>query len=124
MRGGAAVAVPPLGAPTVDVYDGPLRLDVALQRVDQDRARSLATDPVRLAGVVDQVSADLRGAVVELVWKTALIAIAGAAVTTWAVLRRRREPLIAAGLTGALLVGTAALGAATWRPEQLSQPTY
>ena len=122
--GGAQVAVPPLGALTVDVFDGPLRLDVALQRVDQDRARSLATDPVRLAGVVDQVSADLRGAVVELVWKTALIAVAGAAVTTWAVLHRRREPLIAAGVTGVLLLGTAGLGAATWRPEQLSQPTY
>jgi predicted MPP superfamily phosphohydrolase len=122
--GGAQVAVPPLGALAVDVYDGPLRLDVALQRVDQDRARSLATDPVRLSGVVDRVSADLRGAVVELVWKTALIAVAGAAATTWAVLHRRREPLIAAGVTGVLLLGTAGVGVATWRPEQLSQPTY
>jgi predicted phosphodiesterase len=122
--GGAQVAVPPLGELTVDVYDGPLRLDIALQRVDQDRARTLATDPVRLAGVVDQVSDDLRGAVVELVWKTAAIALAGAAVTTLSVLHRRREPLIAVGLTGALLLGTTGLGAATWRPEALSQPTY
>ncbi|HLM07115.1 MAG TPA: metallophosphoesterase [Blastococcus sp.] len=122
--GGAAVAVPPLGALTVDVYDGPLRLDIALQRVDQDRARALATDPVRLAGVVSQVSDDLRGAVVLLVWKTAGVAVAGAALTSWAVLRRRREPLIAAGLTTALLLGTAGLGAATWRPEALSQPRY
>ena len=44
----------------MDVYDGPLRLDIALQRVDQERARALASDPVRLAGVVDQVSDDLR----------------------------------------------------------------
>jgi predicted phosphodiesterase len=122
--GGAQVAVPPLGELTVDVYDGPLRLDIALQRVDQDRARMLATDPVRLAGVVDQVSDDLRGAVVELVWKTGAIALAGAAVTTLSVLHRRREPLIAVGLTGALLLGTTGLGAATWRPEALSQPTY
>jgi predicted MPP superfamily phosphohydrolase len=122
--GGAQVAVPPLGALTVDVYDGPLRLDIALQRVDQGRAQTLATDPVRLAGVVNEVSDDLRGAVVELVWKTAAIALAGAAVTTLAVLHRRREPLIAVGLTGALLLGTAGLGAATWRPEALSQPTY
>ena len=39
-------------------------------------------------------------------------------------LRRRREPVIAAGLTTVLLLGTAGLGAATWRPEALSQPTY
>jgi predicted MPP superfamily phosphohydrolase len=122
--GGAQVAVPPLGALDVDVYDGPLRLDIQLQRVDQERAQALATDPVRLAGVVDQVSADLRGAVVRLAWTTAVVALAGAALTSLVVLRRRREPLIAAGVTTALLLGTAGLGAATWRPEALSQPTY
>ena len=122
--GGAQVAVAPLGDLVVDVYDGPLRLDITLQRVDQERAQRLATDPVRLPGIVDRVTADLRDAVVELVWKTALIALAGAAATTWAVLRRRREPLIAVGITSVLLIGTAGVGAATWRPEALSQPTY
>jgi predicted MPP superfamily phosphohydrolase len=122
--GGAAVAVPPLGALSVDVYDGPLRLDIALQRVDQDRAEALATDPVRLSGVVDQVSEDLRGAVVRLTLITAGVAIAGAALTSLIVLRRRREPAIAAAVAAALLLGTAGLGAATWRPEALSQPTY
>jgi predicted phosphodiesterase len=122
--GGAQVALPPLGALDVDVYDGPLRLEIALQRVDQERAQALASDPVKLAGVVDQVSADLRDAVVELVWKTALIALAGAAATTAVILRRRWEPVVAAGMTGVLLLGTAGLGAATWRPEALSQPTY
>ncbi len=122
--GGAQVALPPLGELTVDVYDGPLQLEIQLQRVDQDRAQALANDPVKLAGVVDQVSADLRDAVVELAWKTALIALGGAALTSLIVLRRRREPALAVGLTAALLLGTAGLGAATWRPEALSQPTY
>jgi hypothetical protein len=122
--GGAQVAVPPLGALTVDVYDGPLRLDIQLQRVDQERARALATDPVRLAGVVDDVSEDLRGAVVRLAWTTGGVALGGAALTSLVVLRRRREPLIAVGVTAVLLVGTAGLGAATWRPEAMSQPTY
>ena len=36
--GGAEVAVPPLGSLAADVFDGPLRLDVELQRVDQARA--------------------------------------------------------------------------------------
>ena len=122
--GGASVAVPPLGALSVDVYDGPLHLDVALQRVDQERARALATDPVRLAGVVDQVSADLRTAIVRLAWTTAGWAIAGAALTSLVVIRRRWEPLIAAGVTTAVLLATAGVGAATWRPQALSQPTY
>ncbi len=122
--GGADLAVPPLGSLNVDVYDGPLRLDVALQQVDQERARALAADPVRLSGVVDQVSADLRSAVTRLAWTTAGLALAGAALASLAVTRRWREPLIAMGITAALLTGTAGLGAATWRPQALSQPTY
>ena len=122
--GGAQVSVAPLGELVVDVYDGPLRLDVTLQRVDQERAQALASDPVRLAGVVDRVTADLQDAVVRLVWLTACAALVGGALTSWAVLRRRREPLIALGLTTAVLAGTGAIGAATWRPEALSQPTY
>jgi predicted phosphodiesterase len=122
--GGAEVAVPPLGTLAVDVFDGPLRLDVQLQSVDQVRAQALASDPVRLAGVVDRVTEDLQDAVVELVVRTVVVALAGAAVVSWAVLRRRREPLIAFGLTGALLLGIGGLGASTWRPEALSTPTY
>jgi predicted MPP superfamily phosphohydrolase len=122
--GGAAVAVPPLGALSVDAYDGPLRLDIALQRVDPERARALASDPVRLAGVVNEVSDDLRSALVRLALVTAGVAIAGAAVASLITLRRWREPAIAAGVTTVLLLGTAGLGAATWRPEALSQPTY
>ncbi|TFV53415.1 metallophosphoesterase [Blastococcus sp. TF02A_35] len=122
--GGAQVSVAPLGELAVDVYDGPLRLDVDLQRVDQERAQLLASDPVRLAGVVDQVTDDLRSAVVRLVWVTALVALAGGALTSWAVLRGRREPLIALGVTTTVLAATGGLGVATWRPEALSQPTY
>jgi predicted MPP superfamily phosphohydrolase len=122
--GGAAVAVPPLGALSVDVYDGPLRLDIALQRVDPDRARALASDPVRLAGVVNQVSDDLRAAVLRLALVTTGVAITGAALASLVTLRRWREPAIAAGLTTVLLLGTAGLGAATWRPAALSQPKY
>ncbi|WP_137159687.1 metallophosphoesterase [Blastococcus sp. CCUG 61487] len=122
--GGAEVAVPPLGSLAVDVFDGPLRLDVQLQRVDQVRAQELANDPVRLAGVVDRVTEDLQGAVVKLVVITVLVALAGAALVSWLVIRRRREPLIAAGLTGILLLGIGGVGAATWRPEAMATPTY
>lgn len=122
--GGAEVAVPPLGSLAVDVFDGPLRLDVQLQSVDQVRAQALAEDPVRLAGVVDRVTEDLQDAVVQLVVLTVVVAVLGAALVSWVTLRRRREPLIAAGITGALLVGIGGIGATTWRPEAMSTPTY
>ena len=123
--GGAQVAVPPLGSLAVDAYDGPLQLQIQLQRVDQQRARALAGDPVRLAGVVNEVTADLRSAVVRLALTTTALAVAGAALASLLVFRGGwREPALAAGITTSLLVGTAGIGAATWRPEALSQPTY
>jgi len=123
--GGAQVEVPPLGSLAVDAYEGPLRLEIQLQSVDQERARALAGDPVRLAGVVNEVTDDLRSAVVRLALTTTALALAGAAVASVLVFRRGwREPALAAGITTALLVTTAGIGAATWRPEALSQPRY
>ncbi len=122
--GGALVDIPPLGALAVDAYDGPLELQVQLRRVDELRAQALASDPKLLNGVVDQVAIDLRSAVVELAWTTAVAALGGAAVLSLLALRRWRESVIAVGLSTAMLLGTAGLGAATWRPEALSQPTY
>ncbi len=122
--GGATVEIPPLGALDVDAFDGPLRLDVQLTRVDEARVRALVTDPRRFDVLVDRVSADLQDAVVRLVWVSTAAAVGGAALTSLVVLRRRREPLLAAGLSVAVLAGTAGLGALTWRPEALSSPTY
>nr|WP_204332368.1 metallophosphoesterase [Geodermatophilus sabuli] len=122
--GGADLDIPPLGALEVDAYDGPLRLEIQLSRVDEIRAQALAADPSRLDGVVDRVSADLRDAVERVALLTALAAVGGATLTSLLVLRRRRETVIALGLSTALVAGTGGLAAATWRPEALSQPTY
>ncbi|WP_100501333.1 metallophosphoesterase [Geodermatophilus chilensis] len=124
LGGGAALDIPPLGALQVDAYDGPLRLEIQLSRVDEIRATQLATDPTKLDGVVDQVSADLRDAVERVAWLTALAAVGGGTVAALLVLRRRREPLIALGLSTALVAATGGVAAATWRPEALSRPTY
>ena len=122
--GGADLDIPPLGALQVDAYDGPLRLEIQLSRVDEIRATQLAADPVRLDGVVDEVSADLRDAVEQVAWLTALAAVGGGTAASLLVLRSRREPLIALGLSTVLVAATGGLAAATWRPEALSQPTY
>ncbi|MGR6966297.1 metallophosphoesterase family protein [Geodermatophilus sp. URMC 61] len=122
--GGAALDIPPLGALQVDAYDGPLRLEIQLSRVDEIRATQLATDPAQLDGVVDRVSADLRDAVERVAWLTALAAVGGGTAASLLVLRRRREPLIALGLSTALVAATGGIAAATWRPDALSQPTY
>ncbi|MGY1660795.1 metallophosphoesterase [Geodermatophilus sp. SYSU D00705] len=124
LGGGADLDVPPLGALQVDAYDGPLRLEIQLSRVDEIRAQALATNPVLLDGVVDRVSADLQDAVVRVTVLTAIAAVLGAAVAALLLLRRRREVFLALGLSTALVAGTGGLAAATWRPEALLQPRY
>jgi predicted MPP superfamily phosphohydrolase len=124
LTGGAQVGIPPLGALSVDAYDGPLRLEIQLRRIDELRAQSLASHPAWVDRIVDDVSSDLQSGVVRLVWVTAGAAVLGAALTSLLLLRRWREPLIAAGTTVVLLAGTGGLGALTWRPEALSSPTY
>src|SRR5918993_983554 len=50
------------------------------------------------------------------------LAVIGAALASLVVYRRRwREPLLAIGITTGLLVTTAGVGLATWRPDALSQ---
>jgi predicted phosphodiesterase len=122
--GDARVEIPPLGALTLDVYDGPLQLDVQLRQVNEQDARALANNPSLLEGIVDEVTADLDTAVTQLAWKTAVAAVGGAAFTALLALRRPPEALTAAALSGLLVLGTAALGVASWRPEALTKPTY
>ncbi|MGY1740798.1 MULTISPECIES: metallophosphoesterase family protein [unclassified Blastococcus] len=123
--GGVALDVPPLGALDVDAYDGPLGLDVQLQRADEARIRALVEDPRRLDSLVDRVTADLGDAVTTLVVRSSLAAVGGAVLLTLVVYRLRwREPAVAAGTVVVVLAGTAGIGAATWRPDALAQPTY
>ena len=124
LTGDAELGIPPLGALTVDAYDGPLLLDIQLRRIDQVRAQSLASHPAWIDRIVDDVSTDLQSAVVRLVWVTAGSAVLGASLSSLLLLRRWREPLIAAGTTVVLLAATGGLGALTWRPEALSSPRY
>jgi predicted MPP superfamily phosphohydrolase len=123
--GGVALDIPPLGALDVDAYDGPLGLDVQLQRADEARIQALVDDPRRFDSLVDRITDDLGDAVTDLVVRSALGAVGGAVLLTFAVYRLRwREPVVAAGTVVVVLAGTAGLGAATWRPDALAQPTY
>ena len=123
--GGVALDIPPLGALDVDAYDGPLGLDVQLQRADEARIRALVEDPRRLDSLVDSVTADIDDAVTGLVVRSALAAMGGALLLTLAVYRLRwRQAAVAAGTVVVVLAGTAGIGAATWRPDALAQPTY
>lgn len=122
--GGAEVSIPPLGALSVDAFDGPVRVGVTLQRVDQARIEAIVRDPTALDGIGEEVAADLQSAIITLLIRSGLAAIAGAAVLGLLVFRHPREPFIAAGLSVTILLTTAGIARITWRPEALTSPTY
>lgn len=93
-------------------------------RVDQERIEAFVRDPGTLDGIGDEVAADLESAVITLLIRSSVAAVAGAAILGLLVFRRTREPFIAAGLSLALIMTTAAMARATWRPQALTTPTH
>jgi predicted phosphodiesterase len=124
LHGGIAVHVPPLGNLTTSAYVGPLRLQVELTQIRQAEARELLKDPAKLAELEDSAAHDMQMGVIRLIVQSVLAAIVGAALLTALVYKRRKEPLIAAGLTTVLLAVVAGIGALSWSTTALTEPRY
>lgn len=118
------LSIPPVASVDFDLYDGPLGLNAEVVDIDGVQALELAKDNSKLGELEQGISGQIENAAVWLVVKTALFAIGGAAfVALLAFFRRWREPFVAAGVALVLLVGSAGLGWATYRPEELSEFT-
>lgn len=124
LSGSTEVAVPPLGELQLDTHDGPIQLQVRIAQLRGDAARSIVADPARLEGLGDEVNSDLRTGVLQLVLRTLLVTVAGAALLGLLVFRRWRATLAAAACGfGALLVA-AGVTAATADESALAEPKY
>ena len=77
LSGQTVVDVPPLGTLQIDSHKGPLRLDVTVQRIKQDDVRAISHDPGQLRGLPDQVTRDLRHAVIVVTIRGLLAAVGG-----------------------------------------------
>lgn len=124
LSGSTVVAVPPLGELELDTHAGPVRLQVRVAQLRDDAARSIVADPARLAGLGDRVSSDLRAGVVELVLRTLLVTVAGAALLGLLVFRRWRATAAAAGSGLVALLLAAGVTAATADEGALAEPRY
>ena len=122
--GGTEVAVPPLGQLELDTHDSPVRLDIGITQLRSSAARAIAKDPQQLRGLGTVVNADLRDGVEQLVLRTVVVTVVGAALLGLLVFRRLRRTLAAAGAgLGALL----AMAVATWATSDersLAEPRF
>ncbi|NHC47470.1 metallophosphoesterase family protein [Motilibacter aurantiacus] len=123
-HGDVDVRIPPLGSIELDTHDGPLAVDVAVERLDPDEARAIVDDPTSLDALPGRATADVRSALLRLVVVTLAASTAGAGLLGLLVYRRRRPAIACAGL--ALTVVAASLGAAglTLRSDAIREPKY
>jgi predicted MPP superfamily phosphohydrolase len=124
LTGGTRVEIPPLGSLTLDSHAGPLRLVVAVERVDDQKARRLLADPSLINGLGERASAEVVAGLRRLAVQVLLATFAGAGLLGLLVWRRPTQALASGGLAAAITAGAAAVGAASFQQGSLAQPTY
>jgi predicted phosphodiesterase len=122
--GGTRVAVPPLGELQLDTHDGPVRLDVGINQLRPEAARSIATNPNALRGLGAEVNDDLRTGVRDLLLRTVVVTVLGAATLGLLVFRRLRRTLAAAASGVAALVVIGGVTAVTADSRSLAEPRF
>ncbi|WP_240979612.1 metallophosphoesterase [Streptomyces sp. HNM0574] len=122
--GGTTVNVSPLGALELDSHRAPLRLDVDLDQIDQERAAALVDRPERLRGLEAEITTDVRSGTADLAVRAAVAAVLGATTLGLLVLRRPRRALAAGGLALALMAASGAAAWATWNPKSVLEPRF
>src|SRR3990170_3666505 len=75
--GGSVVRIPPLGQLEVDSHAGPWHLRTEVVRINAQDARRIFADPRAVNGLGEQVAADLRTAVVEVLVRSAVVGVVG-----------------------------------------------
>lgn len=124
MSGGTDVQIPPLGSLGLASHDGPAHLTVRLDTLDQARTFALATDPDGLAGAGQGAAGDLRKGMTALAERSVVAGLLGTLVLSTIVFRRWRRVLLSCGVAAGVLAATGAIGAGSFRPSSIEEPTY
>ncbi|MCU1676584.1 MAG: hypothetical protein JWM93_1342 [Frankiales bacterium] len=122
--GDTRVNVPPLGNLGLDTHDGPLQLDVSVDRLRLDDARQLFGNPRLIESLEADVTRGVKRGLLHLLVKAVLVALAGSIVLTVVVYRRMRAVVTGAVVTLVALVAAAVFARVTWRSNALATPTY
>ena len=122
--GESEVDLPPLGALVFDSHDGPLKLTVRLDSLDQGRTQALITDPEGVRKASESVPGDLMTGVINVGLSALAGATLGGLVIGGIVYRTARKAALCGGLS--LVVAIAAIGVAgaTIRPQSVEEPRY
>ncbi len=122
--GGTEIDVPPVGKLAMDSHWGPLRVRASITGIRLDQARNALGGGLTGEQLEDQISRDVRHALLVLGLKSAVAALLGAAIIV-ALTFRRWRPIAGAAITAVLaLVVSGGITAVTWNTKALAQPRF
>ncbi|WP_181764263.1 metallophosphoesterase family protein [Streptomyces albidus (ex Kaewkla and Franco 2022)] len=124
LTGGTKVNVSPLGALELRSHYAPLRLDVDVDQLDQERAAALVDHPERLEGLEAEITSDVRSGTADLALRATAAVVVGSCALALAVYRRPRRAFAAGGLALALLAASGVTAFATWNPKSVLEPKF
>jgi predicted phosphodiesterase len=122
--GGTTVAMPPLGDLMLDTHDAPMRLRVEVKGIDAVKARKIASNPARLAGLEERAVSEIRSGVIDLFVRTAIAAVLGAAGVALLVVRKVRAAVVAAVVALGATGGGYYAAWSTWNPTAIQEPRF
>jgi predicted phosphodiesterase len=122
--GGTTVAMPPLGDLMLDTHDAPMRLRVEVKGIDAVKARKIASNPARLAGLEERAVSEVRSGVIDLFVRTAIVAVLGAAGVALLVVRKVRAAVVAAVVALGATGGVYYAAWSTWNPTAIQEPRF
>ncbi|GAB2776125.1 metallophosphoesterase [Streptomyces daliensis] len=124
LTGGTKINVSPLGALELRSHYAPIRLDVDVDQLDQERATALVDHPERIEGLQEEIASDVRSGTLGLALRSAVAVVLGATALGLAVYRRPRRALAAGGLALTLLAVSGGTALATWNPKSVLEPKF
>ncbi|MGH3315582.1 MAG: metallophosphoesterase family protein, partial [Nocardioidaceae bacterium] len=122
--GGTTVAMPPLGDLMLDTHDAPMRLRVEVKGIDAVKARKIASNPARLAGLEERAVSEIRSGVIDLFVRTTIAAVLGAAGVALLVVRKVRAAVVAAVVALGATGGGYYAAWSTWNPTAIQEPRF
>ncbi|NGO73416.1 metallophosphoesterase, partial [Streptomyces boncukensis] len=122
--GGTKINVSPLGSLELRSHHAPLRLDVDVDELDQERASALVDRPDRIQGLEEEISSDVQQGTLGLALRSTGAVVGGSCALGLAVYRRPRRALAAGGLSLVLLLASGATAFATFNPKSVLEPRF
>jgi predicted MPP superfamily phosphohydrolase len=124
LTGDTKVAIPPLGALSLDSHDGPAHLGIRVGALDQARAEAIVSSPNGFTLASQDAVHDLTEDMIRLGLRTLGVAVFGSLALAALVFRNPRRVAWAGGLSLAVTAGSLGLAAATFRPNAIEEPRY